>query len=218
MGMHWCGDAGTIGMCWCRDAGAVGMQWGCVAAGDAGTTEMQWGCIGAGMLGPQGCNGDALLQGMRHHGSAWPCCCCRTPRTPLPAPSWWLLCTFCMHGAASSSSSSSSSHALRSLLLEQHVGLCTHPTHNQPPLCTGEGGQWWGCARGGGGCHAAPPADLEALLADLRSFLLLLDRESLSAAARAKKQSVGELLQRLQGPAGERNGEQAVPGGHGGGL
>ena len=210
MGMHWCGDAGTIGMCWCRDAGAVGMQWGCVAAGDAGTTEMQWGCIGAGMLGPQGCNGDALLQGMRHHGSAWPCCCCRTPRTPLPAPSWWLLCTFCMHGAASSSSSSSSApmHCAPSSWSSTSGCARTQPTTN--PRCA--------LGRGGGGCHPAPPADLEALLADLRSFLLLLDRESLSAAARAKKQSVGELLQRLQGPAGERNGEQAVPGGHGGGL
>ncbi|XP_059346776.1 LOW QUALITY PROTEIN: actin filament-associated protein 1-like 2 [Ammospiza nelsoni] len=43
--------------------------------------------------------------------------------------------------------------------------------------------------------------DLDKLLSDLRSFLLLLDRESLSAAARAKKKSVWELLGRLQGPA-----------------
>ncbi|XP_030820126.1 actin filament-associated protein 1-like 2 isoform X2 [Camarhynchus parvulus] len=43
--------------------------------------------------------------------------------------------------------------------------------------------------------------DLDKLLSDLRSFLLLLDRESLSAAARAKKSSVWELLGRLQGPA-----------------
>ncbi|CAN8205886.1 unnamed protein product [Coccothraustes coccothraustes] len=43
--------------------------------------------------------------------------------------------------------------------------------------------------------------DLDKLLSDLRSFLLILDRESLSAAARAKKRSVSELLGRLQGPS-----------------
>ena len=71
---------------------------------------------------------------------------------------------------------------------------------------------------GGGGCPPPPPATLVALLAGLRPFLLPPGPGGLSAAAPAQKQSVGELLQRLQGPAGERNGEQAVPGGHGGGL
>ena len=52
MGMHWCGDAGTIGMCWCRDAGAVGMQWGCVAAGDAGTMAVPGPAAAAGPPGP----------------------------------------------------------------------------------------------------------------------------------------------------------------------
>ncbi|XP_041280689.1 actin filament-associated protein 1-like 2 isoform X1 [Onychostruthus taczanowskii] len=45
--------------------------------------------------------------------------------------------------------------------------------------------------------------DLDKLLSDLRSFLLILDRESLSAAARAKKRSVSDLLARLQGPPSE---------------
>ncbi|KAM6294648.1 LOW QUALITY PROTEIN: actin filament-associated protein 1-like 2 [Aegotheles albertisi] len=45
--------------------------------------------------------------------------------------------------------------------------------------------------------------DLDKLLSDLRSFLLILDRESLSAAARAKKKSVAELLSRLQSPSSE---------------
>nr|XP_041576425.1 collagen alpha-1(I) chain isoform X3 [Taeniopygia guttata] len=45
--------------------------------------------------------------------------------------------------------------------------------------------------------------DLDQLLWDLRSFLLLLDRESLSAAARAKKRSVSALLARLQRPPPE---------------
>ncbi|XP_015504141.1 actin filament-associated protein 1-like 2 [Parus major] len=45
--------------------------------------------------------------------------------------------------------------------------------------------------------------DLDKLLSDLRSFLLILDRESLSAAARAKKKSVSDLLSRLQSPASE---------------
>ncbi|XP_066062257.1 actin filament-associated protein 1-like 2 isoform X2 [Chamaea fasciata] len=45
--------------------------------------------------------------------------------------------------------------------------------------------------------------DLDKLLSDLRSFLLILDRESLSAAARAKKKSVSDLLWRLQGPPSE---------------
>ena len=179
-----------MGMHRCRDAGTTGMQWGCIAAGDAAP----WQCLALLLLqDPQDPPPRSQLVAALHFLHAW--------------------------SGLQQQQQQQRSHALRSLLLEQHVGLCTHPTHNQPPLCTGEGGQWWGCARGGGGgCHAAPPADLEALLADLRSFLLLLDRESLSAAARAKKQSVGELLQRLQGPAGERNGEQAVPGGHGGGL
>nr|XP_029891635.1 actin filament-associated protein 1-like isoform X3 [Aquila chrysaetos chrysaetos] len=46
--------------------------------------------------------------------------------------------------------------------------------------------------------------DLDKLLSDLRSFLLILDRESLSAAARAKKKSVADLLSRLQSPPCER--------------
>ncbi|XP_066839573.1 actin filament-associated protein 1-like isoform X2 [Anser cygnoides] len=45
--------------------------------------------------------------------------------------------------------------------------------------------------------------DLDRLLSDLRSFLLILDRESLSAAAQAKKKSVAELLCRLQSPPSE---------------
>ncbi|XP_075300763.1 actin filament-associated protein 1-like isoform X2 [Opisthocomus hoazin] len=45
--------------------------------------------------------------------------------------------------------------------------------------------------------------DLDRLLSDLRSFLLILDRESLSATARAKKKSVGDLLSRLQSPSSE---------------
>ncbi|KAM6036215.1 LOW QUALITY PROTEIN: actin filament-associated protein 1-like [Theristicus caerulescens] len=45
--------------------------------------------------------------------------------------------------------------------------------------------------------------DLDKLLSDLRSFLLILDRESLSAAARAKKKSVADLLSRLQSPSSE---------------
>uniref|UniRef100_A0A8C3C1G3 PH domain-containing protein n=1 Tax=Cairina moschata TaxID=8855 RepID=A0A8C3C1G3_CAIMO len=48
-----------------------------------------------------------------------------------------------------------------------------------------------------------PPPDLDRLLCDLRSFLLILDRESLSAEARAKKKSVAELLRRLQSPQSE---------------
>lgn len=48
------------------------------------------------------------------------------------------------------------------------------------------------------------PADLDKLLSDLRSFLLILDRESLSTAARAKKKSVADLLSRLQSPPCER--------------
>ncbi|KAM9368585.1 LOW QUALITY PROTEIN: actin filament-associated protein 1-like 2 [Phaethornis superciliosus] len=49
----------------------------------------------------------------------------------------------------------------------------------------------------------AQQRDLEKLLSDLRSFLLILDRESLSAGARAKKKSVAELLSRLQSPSSE---------------
>ncbi|KAM6395535.1 actin filament-associated protein 1-like 2 [Rhynochetos jubatus] len=45
--------------------------------------------------------------------------------------------------------------------------------------------------------------DLDRLLSDLRSFLLILDRESLSATARAKKKSVADLLSRLQSPSSE---------------
>ncbi|XP_061205784.1 actin filament-associated protein 1-like isoform X3 [Neopsephotus bourkii] len=48
------------------------------------------------------------------------------------------------------------------------------------------------------------PADLDKLLSDLRSFLLILDRESLSSVARDKKKSVAELLSRLQSPSSER--------------
>ncbi|XP_061328567.1 actin filament-associated protein 1-like 2 isoform X3 [Pezoporus flaviventris] len=46
--------------------------------------------------------------------------------------------------------------------------------------------------------------DLDKLLSDLRSFLLILDRESLSSVARDKKKSVAELLSRLQSPSSER--------------
>ncbi|KAM9215681.1 LOW QUALITY PROTEIN: actin filament-associated protein 1-like 2 [Leptosomus discolor] len=45
--------------------------------------------------------------------------------------------------------------------------------------------------------------DLDKLLSDLRSFLLILDRESLSSTARAKKKSVADLLSRLQSPPSE---------------
>ncbi|XP_063276090.1 actin filament-associated protein 1-like isoform X2 [Prinia subflava] len=70
-----------------------------------------------------------------------------------------------------------------------------------PPTPGGCGGTWLSPARG---CplHVAVPADLDKLLSDLRSFLLLLDRESLSSAARAKERSVWELLARLQSPPG----------------
>ncbi|KAM6106812.1 actin filament-associated protein 1-like 2 [Pterocles gutturalis] len=55
----------------------------------------------------------------------------------------------------------------------------------------------------GCGGTSLSPADLDKLLADLRSFLLILDRESLSATALAKKKSVGDLLSRLQSPLSE---------------
>ncbi|XP_061871862.1 actin filament-associated protein 1-like isoform X2 [Colius striatus] len=45
--------------------------------------------------------------------------------------------------------------------------------------------------------------DLDKLLSDLQSFLLILDRESLSAVAQAKKKSVADLLSRLQSPPSE---------------
>ncbi|XP_068776987.1 actin filament-associated protein 1-like 2 [Struthio camelus] len=45
--------------------------------------------------------------------------------------------------------------------------------------------------------------DLDKLLSDLRSFLLILDRENLSAVAQAKKKSVADLLSRLQSPPSE---------------
>ncbi|XP_067168650.1 actin filament-associated protein 1-like 2 isoform X2 [Apteryx mantelli] len=45
--------------------------------------------------------------------------------------------------------------------------------------------------------------DLDKLLSDLRSFLLILDRENLSATAQAKKKSVADLLRRLQSPPAE---------------
>lgn len=71
---------------------------------------------------------------------------------------------------------------------------------------------------GGCGDTSLSPADLDKLLSDLRSFLLLLDRESLSTAARAKKRSVSELLARLQGPPCEcgSGGGGQPPGGSGG--
>ncbi|XP_075030921.1 actin filament-associated protein 1-like isoform X3 [Calonectris borealis] len=55
------------------------------------------------------------------------------------------------------------------------------------------------------GCDGTSPspADLDKLLSDLRSFLLILDQESLSAVARAKKKSVADLLSRLQTPLSE---------------
>ncbi|XP_072702430.1 actin filament-associated protein 1-like isoform X2 [Ciconia boyciana] len=58
-------------------------------------------------------------------------------------------------------------------------------------------------ALAGCGGTSLSPADLDKLLSDLRSFLLILDRESLSAAARAKKKSVADLLSRLQSPPSE---------------
>ncbi|XP_059586670.1 actin filament-associated protein 1-like 2 isoform X2 [Alligator mississippiensis] len=45
--------------------------------------------------------------------------------------------------------------------------------------------------------------DLDRLLLDLESFLLILDRENLSYVAQAKKKSIAELLARLQGPPSE---------------
>ncbi|RLV62069.1 hypothetical protein DV515_00019712, partial [Chloebia gouldiae] len=79
------------------------------------------------------------------------------------------------------------------------------PGPRQPCPVRGKGrgaaptGSSGGC--GGTSVSLSPsPADLDKLLSDLRSFLLLLDRESLSAAARAKKSSVSALLARLQGP------------------
>ena len=184
---------GAMWMHWCRDCrhhgDAMGMHW----CRHAGTTGVQWGC-----------NGDALVQGCWHHDAAWPCCCCRTPETPCPSPcsQLQLLCISC--------NARSGLHAAPM--------RCSPPSWSpQPttePRCA-RGRQRWDFARLWG-CHAAPPADLEALLADLSSFLLLLDRESLSAAARAKKRSVAELLRRLQGPAGGSDGgRRAAPGGRG---
>ncbi|XP_035168764.1 actin filament-associated protein 1-like 2, partial [Oxyura jamaicensis] len=57
---------------------------------------------------------------------------------------------------------------------------------------------------------APSPADLDRLLSDLRSFLLILDRESLSAAAQAKKKSVAELLCRLQSPPPSEDAEYMI--------
>ncbi|XP_019466778.1 uncharacterized protein LOC109364597 isoform X2 [Meleagris gallopavo] len=232
-GVQWgsigCQDAGSLGVQW-RCSGA-GMQapCGCIGCRHAGTMGMRWGCIGAGMLSLWGAVGkhwvpgcwqlggamevqwcrDAgtvrmhWVQACRHHGDAMGVHWCRdagTTAVPGPAaaagpPRPLLVLPMCGCSAffACTVRPPCSSRALRPPLLEQHVGLCTQPTHAV---------QRWDFPRGWG-CHAAPPADLEALLADLSSFLLLLDRENLSAAARAKKQSVGELLQRLQGPAAE---------------
>ncbi|XP_030058380.1 uncharacterized protein LOC115469732 [Microcaecilia unicolor] len=44
------------------------------------------------------------------------------------------------------------------------------------------------------------PKDLDRLLSDLQSFLLILDWENLSFIAQAKKKSIAELLSRLQDP------------------
>ncbi|XP_034617813.1 actin filament-associated protein 1-like 2 isoform X6 [Trachemys scripta elegans] len=46
-------------------------------------------------------------------------------------------------------------------------------------------------------------ADLDKLLLDLESFLLILDRENLSYIAQAKKKSIAELLSRFQSPPSE---------------
>ena len=245
MGMHWCRDAGTVGMRWCRDASTIEMQWGCIGAGMLAPLEcvgagMQapWGCNGdvllQGMQAPPRCNGDASVQGCWDHRDAMGMHCCRGcgtmavpgpaaaagppgPPSPLPAGGCSAL-SACTERPPAAAAAAAPMHCAPSSWSSTSGCARTQPTTN--PRCALGRGVSGGVVPGGGGggCHAAPPADLEALLADLRSFLLLLDRESLSAAARAKKQSVGELLQRLQGPAGERNGEQAVPGGHGGGL
>ncbi|XP_029768604.1 actin filament-associated protein 1-like 2 [Terrapene carolina triunguis] len=45
--------------------------------------------------------------------------------------------------------------------------------------------------------------DLDKLLLDLESFLLILDRENLSYIAQAKKKSIAELLSRFQSPPSE---------------
>ncbi|XP_074837663.1 actin filament-associated protein 1-like 2 [Carettochelys insculpta] len=66
-----------------------------------------------------------------------------------------------------------------------------------------------GCgARGGEGGGRLAGAmekqkDLDKLLLDLESFLLILDRETLSSLAQAKKKSIAELLSRFQSPPSE---------------
>ncbi|XP_040473910.1 actin filament-associated protein 1-like isoform X2 [Falco naumanni] len=86
-----------------------------------------------------------------------------------------------------------------------------------PHVCSASGSPCQPCpVRWAGGGHPCsdPPlvgshgmslssTDLDKLLSDLRSFLLILDRESLSTAARAKKKSVADLLSRLQTPPSE---------------
>ena len=129
------GDA--MGMCCCRGCRHHRDAMGMHRCRDAGTTGMQWGCIAAGDAAPWQCLALLLLQ---------------DPQDPPPRSQLVAALHF-LHAwsGLQQQQQQQRSHALRSLLLEQHVGLCTHPTHNQPPLCTGEGGQWWGCARGGGG-------------------------------------------------------------------
>lgn len=129
------GDA--MGMCCCRGCRHHRDAMGMHRCRDAGTTGMQWGCIAAGDAAPWQCLALLLLQDPQDP----------PPRSQLVAALHFLHA----RSGLQQQQQQQRSHALRSLLLEQHVGLCTHPTHNQPPLCTGEGGQWWGCARGGGG-------------------------------------------------------------------
>ncbi|XP_075767143.1 actin filament-associated protein 1-like 2 isoform X2 [Pelodiscus sinensis] len=58
-------------------------------------------------------------------------------------------------------------------------------------------------SHGDGGKQLPWEWDLDTLLSDLEAFLLILDRESLSSLAQAKKKSLAELLARLQRPPSE---------------
>nr|XP_005992668.1 PREDICTED: actin filament-associated protein 1-like 2 isoform X2 [Latimeria chalumnae] len=54
------------------------------------------------------------------------------------------------------------------------------------------------------GCHETESQrELDRLISDLQSFLLVLDQENLSYIAQAKKKSIADLLSRLQNPPSE---------------
>ncbi|XP_030366114.1 actin filament-associated protein 1-like isoform X3 [Strigops habroptila] len=106
------------------------------------------------------------------------------------------------------------------MVLREGCGALPRLPPALPGLCWGPGG----CVRAEPGprCPGPDPGarcerirtmarqrDLDKLLSDLRSFLLILDRESLSTVARDKKKSVAELLSRLQSPSSERGAADA---------